>query len=348
MVLFIVLFMGIVCVGFRFDMNKEEVFTLEENNAIRGIWSVVVLLVHVPFLYQNRVQDAIGSFAYIGVTMFSMFSSYGLLYSTENKKDYLKNFWKNRFIKLLIPCAIISLINVLIKVLLSSPITLQDFIANRWVLVLLLFNIIFYLFHFNDTSNDMLDSHNIVKNIAIVMIFFVLSLLTELTPIKILLLWGIESLGFIYGIVFYYYNQKKREKFEFCNNNMRYFVIVSILTIFTIMIGLAYLKFKTATIAISFILKAFLGGLFITLMILVLKKFSIGNRVNKFLGKISYEVYLFQFVFFDNFSQIKCITNSYVYILFSGAVIVGASSLIYLICNKLFVVYKKKLLKKEI
>lgn len=53
-------------------------FNLTNTTAMRGFWCIIVILVHIPAVYQNRIQDLMGSFAYIGVTFFFMTSAYGL------------------------------------------------------------------------------------------------------------------------------------------------------------------------------------------------------------------------------------------------------------------------------
>lgn len=45
--------------------TDSHFFNKENSNALRGFWCLIVVLVHVPGAYQNRIQDIIGSFAYI-------------------------------------------------------------------------------------------------------------------------------------------------------------------------------------------------------------------------------------------------------------------------------------------
>ena len=64
-------------------MNKSS------SDTLKGLCAMVVVMVHFPEAYQNTLQDAIGSFAYIAVTLFFMVSSYGMMLSAERKKSYL-------------------------------------------------------------------------------------------------------------------------------------------------------------------------------------------------------------------------------------------------------------------
>ena len=83
--------------------NNLGIIDKEQGYIIRAICCIIVVLVHIPQQHSNIIQDVIGSFGYIAVTLFFMLSAYGLKYSIENKKDYLKFFWKNRILVLLIP-----------------------------------------------------------------------------------------------------------------------------------------------------------------------------------------------------------------------------------------------------
>lgn len=67
----LVLFLGFVVLYRDSDGRKSTFFDLESTNCMRGFWCIIILLVHIPSEYQNSIQDAIGSFAYIGVTFFS-------------------------------------------------------------------------------------------------------------------------------------------------------------------------------------------------------------------------------------------------------------------------------------
>ena len=43
--------------GARSDQNKDSFMSIDDTTFLRGFWCIVVVLVHVPVMYQNRVQD---------------------------------------------------------------------------------------------------------------------------------------------------------------------------------------------------------------------------------------------------------------------------------------------------
>lgn len=73
----VLLFMAFILI-YKAKLTKDtsHFFNLTNTTAMRGFWCIIVILVHIPAVYQNRIQDLMGSFAYIGVTFFFMTSAY--------------------------------------------------------------------------------------------------------------------------------------------------------------------------------------------------------------------------------------------------------------------------------
>ena len=85
---FILLFLaGLLLVGAEYKPDSKHFFDIDNTNALRGFWCLIVVLVHIPAVYQNPIQDMIGSFAYIGVTFFFMTSAYGLRLAVDKKPE---------------------------------------------------------------------------------------------------------------------------------------------------------------------------------------------------------------------------------------------------------------------
>ena len=83
--------------------NTEDLFSRDYTSVLKGLCCIIVVMVHIRDGYTNSLQDAIGSFAYVCVTLFFMISAYGMQLSVESKADYLNHFWRNRLLALLIP-----------------------------------------------------------------------------------------------------------------------------------------------------------------------------------------------------------------------------------------------------
>ena len=94
---------GLLLAGAKYRPNGEHFFNRENSGAMRGFWCLIVVLVHIPGAYQNRIQDMLGSFAYVGVTFFFLTSAYGLRLAAVMRPESLQGFWRKRLPKLLVP-----------------------------------------------------------------------------------------------------------------------------------------------------------------------------------------------------------------------------------------------------
>ncbi len=86
----VLLFMAFILI-YKAKLTKDtsHFFNLTANTtAMRGFWCIIVILVHIPAVYQNRIQDLMGSFAYIGVTFFFMTSAYGLKVGAKKESGF--------------------------------------------------------------------------------------------------------------------------------------------------------------------------------------------------------------------------------------------------------------------
>lgn len=137
-----------LAIGAEYEPDSSHVFNIENSNAMRGFWCLVVILVHIPLAYQNRIQDMIGSFAYIGVTFFFMTSAYGLCLSMKRNPNSIHTFWQKRLPKLLVPCLIVNLIGVSFMLIEGQPVQFVDFVRiNQWIQWLLMCYLFFWACH---------------------------------------------------------------------------------------------------------------------------------------------------------------------------------------------------------
>lgn len=150
MTVLIVFIVATLLCGIKFDKDKDSFISLGDTNYLRGFWCLIVVLVHIPAAYQNRLQDMIGSFAYIGVTFFFMTSAVGLKYSMMHKERYMEVFWKRRLPAILIPALLANALVVVMQAIDSGSdgLSFIDIInINDWVKVLLLYYVVFWLIY---------------------------------------------------------------------------------------------------------------------------------------------------------------------------------------------------------
>lgn len=282
--IFLLAYAVIIFKGSEYFPEKEEFFDLHDAITLKGIFCIIVLLVHIPEEYQNPLQDIMGSFAYVGVTFFFMTSAYGLKYGMEHKEDYLEKFWMKRLPPILVPAIICNLISTLFLRITGNVTTVFSFInINAWVKILLLYYFIFWIIHYAARKTG---KYGRWPDICICLIVIMISLIDKLT-IGNTYVWPAESVGFSYGILLsvYYIDIKKWI-------DKKWFVKAVLLFVISILVGLAYLKFKHIFFWGDYCLKIILGFMLLMLLLQVSRKMKFGNKILDILGSVSYEIYL--------------------------------------------------------
>lgn len=250
--------------------SKTSFLSKKQTTILKGLCCIIVIFVHIPATYSNRLQDLVGSFAYIAVTLYFLLSAYGLRYSFENKKNYADNFLRNRVLPLIIPFMAI----VIVKRLFGF----DPFVGGlRFVYVLLLFYAITFICYGLNFSGKYL----IYIGVALY------SIGGYLTGFGFG--WNVEALGFAYG--FLLGGEKCMTRVR-CIFEKYYIKVLMLAFLSSVIFGLMYLKYKTVYFWGEYLLRTVLGIALIILIFTVMYRIKLGNRINSLLGNISYEVYL--------------------------------------------------------
>ena len=317
MIVFLIIFLAIILYKAKIGKNiNNSFFEKEQSKVIKGICCIIVFLVHVPKEHGNAIQDAIGSFGYICVTIFFLLSAYGLKYSINNKKDYLKHFLRNRILAIYIPFVIANTLWQLlgfedgIDILAIIGINSFSFIGE-----LIIFYLLFYIIYKN-IDNKKADFIMIGATLVISIVSYVFQIG-----------WFVECLGFAYGIILY---NKENNINSFLETDYIKKILVEIVV--SIILGILYIKLKNVII-INYILKILLGISIISLIICLLRKIKINNKILSFLGNISFEIYLLHDMIMQKLLGLN--VTSGLYIVISLTVIIVSASVMNYIDSKI-------------
>ncbi len=292
--------------------KQASFFDLDTSGAMRGFWCLVVVLVHIPEMYQNPLQDAVGSFAYIGVSFFFLTSSYGLTLSAlKDPEGFTKGFWKRRLSRLLLPMLCVNILTILAELIFTrsfEPLTLLR--INGWVRDLLAFYFIMWAMH-----RFLPKSFSAKKKSLLVLIpVFIFSVCIYVFNGMYIFGWPTEIYGCIYGVLLALYKDKFLEF-----TKRKWFLKSAMFFAASVILGLLYLKLKGIPFLGDYIIKIVLGIAILGLIFVLNSKISLGNPVSRFLGGISYEVYLVHSVAFIILQSLPITLDSGVFIL--GAII---------------------------
>ena len=275
----VLLLAGMLLAGAKYRPDGAHFFDRENSGALRGFWCLIIVLVHVPAAYQNRLQDMIGSFAYVGVTFFFMTSAYGLRLAAVKRPESIRRFWRNRLPKLLVPCVLANAVSMAVYAASGSGISPWMLLTIggwvRWLLICYLFFWVCYRF-LPEKSRDWA----VCALVAAFSLGVYLSKPRDTT-------WCPEVLGFAWGILL------GRWRNRFLRWMDRGWLAKSLaLCLLSGLLGIAYLKCKEIPFFGDYVLKIVLGAAILGFILALNAKISIGNRVSRLLGDLSYEIYL--------------------------------------------------------
>lgn len=142
--------------------------------------------------------------------------------------------------------------------------------------------------------------------------------------------WAPECYGFVWGIILSGINKEFRTYFV-----EKWKIKWGVSAVVALVLGVAFLKFKPVPFVGSYLLKIALG-LAISLFVLVSNvRINYGNKVNMFLGKISFEVYLIHTVVFELLENKISWLSSGVFILLSIILTVIMAVIVHWITEKI-------------
>ncbi len=318
------------------NTKKETEVTLfgkQYTDVLKCLCCIIVVMVHFPTSYQNPLQDMIGSFAYVCVTLFFMISSYGMQFSSDKKPDYLKNFWRNRLVSLLIPCAIINIITYIASRLIKgSDASIETlWFINSYVLILLEYCLWFYCIKliariFKITNKWIVDGLLILGVVASSLYLYLPSDGGDNEPLG----WCYERYGLIWGIILYRFMPQIK---TWLTQNRRSKLILFL--VLTMMLGLAYLKYKTVYFYGEYLLKIVLGFAIIVFLLLVTIGREYKNRIVIYIGSISYEIYLLHVIVIGNLMELAPNLSSGKFIIITYAVTVIMAALVHWLSKRL-------------
>lgn len=302
--------------GSKSVTDQNEFMSKQYTTMLKAVCCIIVILVHIPLVKQNKLQDGIGSFAYICVTLFFLISAYGMKLSITKKQDYLKHFWRNRLAALLIPQILVNIFGILLTFRIKSIEWFSIFNLNSYVVVLLSYCLWFYIVYLGRSfySKKTIDSL-LMAGIIISSIFSYFMM--EKTY------WCYERFGLLWGLILFLNIDKIKTIVNPTAKRTTIYLIICLI------FGVAYLKFKYVFFWGEYLLKIILGLSIILFVFSLSSKRVFGNRVLNYLGNISYEVYLSHGIIMSFLMHYFPNLSSGIFILFTITMTIIFSSVVH-------------------
>ena len=161
------------------------------------------------------------------------------------------------------------------------------------------------------------------------------SLITRLTDLKITSIWTVEPLGFAYGIIAATHSDNIK---TWISKN--WLLKCGAFMVLSGVLGIAYLKLKPVAIFGDYLLKIVLGIAITVFIFEIMAKFKVGNKLNSFLGNISYEIYLLHGSVFTLLAVIDKNINSGVFVITSVAITVTLAYVLNRMCRPIVKLFR--------
>ena len=224
----------------------------------------------------------------MAVTLFFMVSSYGMMLSAERKKSYLNSFWRNRLVALLVPAFLVNVAAALFGGIKGNLVLSGLIQINGYVMVLLQFCLWFYIVEIAKrkwfADKTMLGDAILIGGLIASSLYLYLCKYGEVRAESG---WCFERMGLVWGILLYRYF----DKFVTWMDKSRMAKSI-VLCIMSLILGVAYLKYKSIWFWGEYVLKIILGIAIILFLFTMTSNRKFGNKFSFWLGDISYEVYL--------------------------------------------------------
>lgn len=288
----VIAFLCIIFYNVRFagkDVFFDNSLSFTQTSALRGICAIEIVLGHLgAALPKSYLLYPFQKAGILVVGIFFFLSGYGLIYNYLNKQAYLEGFLKKRLSALLLPVIIVWIIKSIVNFSMNPKSNIFVYMAqknifrttNWFVWELLLCYLIFYFAykHFSIM-------YAVYLNIIFAFVFILICYFTRMTDP-----WYGSTLCFPMGIIVginydkIIYWMRKRIFYKAI-----YFTFLLAITS-VLFILLPEGKFVTVVVT-----RNIASITFVLLVLLLLQKVKIGNKISLFLGKISYEIYLIHF-----------------------------------------------------
>lgn len=264
---------------------------LNTSNAIKGLVALIIILHHISLdITHPTILYLFQWLGCISVSLFFFLSGYGLTYQLKMNDNYLNTFWKCRIFKVLIPFILSNLIfiifnhfyfkvNYSLKNIIPLLIGIKQINPITWFVKCLIWLYIGFYFSFNFTKKIYLQ-FTFLYLFVIVWVFWIIMHGSHLF---------ISVFAFPLGVYCVKYSNK-------ISSNIPRIITILIFIVF------CYLFYEVSKMKVFFNLRSILIGIveclcFTIFIVLIMRNIEIKNQLFKFIGSISYEIYLIQGIF---------------------------------------------------
>lgn len=333
MTIILIIYLLISIYGITFQKDNNEYLSKETTVGIEGIFTIMILMSHFKD-YASISSDSIyfrfiAFFGQLMVTMFLFYSGYGIMESLKNKKNYIKNFFSNRFLKTFIHFDLAVILYVFVALILHNKYSLATYLlsftgwtsignSNWFMFVILGLYLITYI------SNMIFSKKR----------FMGLIMTTFLSGMLIIFLYFFKE-DWWYNIILCYpcgmwYSYFKDYIEKFILTKYKYISLCLLIIVFIVL----------DRICNNLIIYEVVACIFCLLVVNITYIFRFGNKILLFLGKYAFQIYILQRIAYS--LLVKIISNEIIFFV----VALGCTIILAMLFKCMTDLVDKKLFKK--
>lgn len=290
-----------IMINGRQKVHDSDLFDNESAMQMKGILSVMIIIGHCA----NKITSCNLDYVNVGflcVGVFYFWSGYGVAMGSIKKTDYLKSFWRGRLSKVLVPFALAHCVYIPVKMLLGIEYSIGDviksFYGQKEIVDHSWYAVSIVLFYFIFWCSNKITSDNRVKSLWILLGTVLLTVMEAMLLPRTDDWWYISNLAFAIGVYAAYRPIQK-------DGYWRILLISIIGNMFSVIMIPLFRKITGQYYHSVYVISAnFMSCTAALMAILIFGMRRGANRILKFLGEISYEIYLLHGLFILLFMKI--------------------------------------------
>ena len=303
--IFIVLIILALLWKIKYKGTNDEYLSYKTSTAWRGFFMMLIMCHHLAqYTSSGKLFVHFVRIGFLTVAIFFFFSGYGLLKKHISDSSYKNSFLKKRITAIVVPYAIMTFVVWVVRAIGGKVFSLSDIFVQfakgqaivpfSWYFT----NILFFYLAFYLLMKLFGNRHNLMIAGALVCYFVWIGICKKA---GFDVWWYCSSQLFIVGMIWAKY---EKQILDFIKNH--YFISIGILVIAFLMGIILHLfisRYVTFIDAIA-LTKIIIAILFTVAIMMFSLKFSIGNLIIDYIGKISFELYLSHGMFIWIFNKI--------------------------------------------
>lgn len=316
------------------DVRNENVVSIQSKvNLLRGVFAIFIIYTHCSMVVSPLplILFPLRKVSTFGVGFFFVLSGYGLAYSFNKKNNYLDGFLYKKISKILTTAVVSRIIaEVVLHFSIGDELSIGGIFKymNWYIYSLIVLYILFYLVY--KFSTKRLARTIGIWSATVILTFAVLSYVNNVHDIG--RSYYISQWAFAMGLSIYEYRDELDDLLK------HHIIMTNIIMVICLGVTFALAMKANEYTVLDLLSHNLMLFPFFYFVMIICRDFTFDNPVLRFLNRISFEIYLYQFMILSMLKEILPTINVlyFIYAVIGTVVIAWAVNEISGLCREKF------------